>query len=574
MKRLLSYGESNFAEIRKKKRYYVDKTEYIRKLEDIKYPVFLRPRRFGKTLFTNMLRCYYDLKMADQFSELFGGLDIGKNPTGKQNSYYFLSFNFSALSAGNTIEESRQGFNRKVYNAIAYFLRYYKEELQLSAQQNKEFTEIAPHDAAQALTIAINSVQLAGGKLFVAIDEYDNLTNALALKNRDISVQDSEYTKVLEKGGFFRAFFESLKEGTESCVDQVYITGILPITISDLNSGFNIASFITADKDFTNMLGLTEAELGKLYDEIATDYDLPLSKTQCLSLMDRYYDGYRFLPDEEETVYNPMMSLYFLAYLCRKGEIPEELADDNLRTQYNQVSYIFGLNNEENRDRIINTLTEKGEIIQSSKITVTFNMKSILSGQYAVEGLYYLGILTWKERNILQIPNLVTYEMMLSYFEQIKEIQPEKQLLNPGIIAYKKQGDIENFCKSFFTGVIQKFPGAFFRDANESFYRGLFFHILYDAMEKTNYDVYCEFQTNNGQTDFYIRTHPKAKVPCIINDVIEIKRVKSSASDAEFTAQFNAAIKQAQKRCHGDLKDCRTVAICFKGNKDYKISLT
>jgi hypothetical protein len=520
-----------------------------------------------------MLRCYYDLKMADQFSELFGGLDIGKNPTGKQNSYYFLSFNFSALSAGNTIEESRQGFNDKVYASITHFLDYYEKELALTPEKRTDFYHKGSNSASYALSFAISAVSLAGGKLFVAIDEYDNLTNALALKSRDISVQDSEYTKVLEKGGFFRAFFEALKEGTESCVDQVYITGILPITISDLNSGFNIASFITADKDFTNMLGLTEVELGKLYDEIATDYDLPLSKTQCLSLMDRYYDGYRFLPDEEETVYNPMMSLYFLAYLCRKGEIPAKLADHNLRTQYDQVSYIFGLDNEKRRNEIIETLTEQGEIKQLSDIDVTFNMRSILSGQYAVEGLYYLGILTWKNRDILQIPNLVTYEMMLSYFEYVQEIQPERKALDPGLFDYKKKGDIEAFCKSFFVEVIQKFPGAFFRDANESFYRGLFFHILYDAMEKTNYDVYCEFQTNNGQTDFYIRTHPKAKVPCIINDVIEIKRVKSSASDAEFTAQFDAAIKQAKSRCHGDLKSCRAVAICFKGNKDYKISL-
>lgn len=202
-------------------------------------------------------------------------------------------------------------------------------------------------------------------------------------------------------------------------------------------------------------------------------------------------------------------------------------------------------------------------------------MRSILSDQYAVEGLYYLGILTWKEKRRLQIPNLVTYEMMLSYFECILNFdRRQSSELDYGVDKYINSGDIENFCKSFFTGVIQKFPGAFFRDANESFYRGLFFHIIYDAMEKTNYDVYCEFQTDNGQIDFYIRTHHSAKVPCIINDVIEIKRVKSSASDTEFTAQFDAAIEQARKRCHGDLKDCRTVAICFRGNKDYKISLS
>jgi hypothetical protein len=573
MKRLLSYGKSDFATIRQEKRYFVDKTKYIELLETVNYPVFLRPRRFGKTLFTEILRCYYDFKMADQFNELFGELYIGKNPTPKKSSYYFLPFDFSGLSAGDSMAENRQGFNRKIYNTIDYFLRYYQVELGLDEQQRKSFFEQGIDDAAQALSIAVNAVQLAGGKLFVAIDEYDNLTNALSLKSRSINDKESEYTKALDKGGFFRAFFEELKNSTKKCVDQVYITGILPITISDMNSGFNIASFITAEECFVNMLGLTEKELGALYDEINDDYDLPLSKDECLRMMRRYYNGYRFLAEVEEKVYNPMMSLYFLNCLCRNGKIPEELTDDNLRTQYDQVSYIFGLNNEENRDRIIETLTEKGELFQSGKINVTFNINSIQSGRYAVEGLYFLGILTWKDRDILQIPNLVTYEMMLSYFERIKNIQPEGQLIGPGVVAYKRQGNITSFCDCFFKEVIQKFPGAFFRDANESFYRGLFFHILYDSMEKTNYDVYSEFQTDNGQIDFYIRTHPKARVPCVVNDVIEIKRVKSSASEAEFTAKFNEAVSQAQERCHGDLAGCRPVAICFRGNKDYKINI-
>jgi hypothetical protein len=321
------------------------------------------------------------------------------------------------------------------------------------------------------------------------------------------------------------------------------------------------------------MLGLTEAELGGLYDDIAYDYNLPLSKDECLSLMRRYYNGYRFLADVEEKVYNPMMSLYFLSHLCRHGEIPNKLTDQNLRTQYDQVSHIFGIGNEKRRDEIIEILTAKGEIEQFSDIEVVFNMKSIQSGKYAVEGLYYLGLLTWKCVDILQIPNLVTYEMILSYFEHVQEIQPERKELGPGVIAYKRQGNMEAFCDGFFKGVIQKFPGAFFRDANESFYRGLFFHILYDAMEKTNYDVYSEFQTDNGQIDFYIRTHPGAKAPCVINDVIEIKRVKSSASDVEFTAMFNEAKNQAQSRCHGDLAGCRPIAICFRGNKDYKIHI-
>jgi hypothetical protein len=163
--------------------------------------------------------------------------------------------------------------------------------------------------------------------------------------------------------------------------------------------------------------------------------------------------------------------------------------------------------------------------------------------------------------------------MVLSYFERVRDFDPRRATeLDYGIEDYINSGDIKSFCESFFKAVIQKFPGAFFRDANESFYRGLFFHILYDAMEKTNYDVYSEFQTLDGQVDFFIKTHPGAKVPCKINDIIEIKRVKSSASDAEFESMFKEAIKQAENRRRGELAECRPVAICFRGNKDTKIS--
>jgi hypothetical protein len=269
-----------------------------------------------------------------------------------------------------------------------------------------------------------------------------------------------------------------------------------------------------------------------------------------------------------------MMSLYFLQELCMNGEIPAQLTDQNLRTQYNQVSHIFGLNNEKRRDEIIASMTENGEIKHRSGMDVVFNISSILSGEYAVEGLYYLGLLTWKHRRCLQIPNLVTYEMVLSYFEHIHKFdRKQSSELDYGVDEYINSGNIKSFCDSFFKGVIKNFPGIFFRDANESFYRGLFFHILYDAMEKTNYDVYSEFQTDNGLIDFYIRTHPKAKVPCVINDVIEIKQVKSSATDKEFEKKFQEAITQAKGRCHGHLAECRPVAICFKGNKNYKINL-
>jgi hypothetical protein len=571
-KRLLSYGLSDFARIRRDNCYFVDKTEYIAKLERVRYPIFLRPRRFGKTVFTSMLRCYYDLKMADRFSELFDGLAIGKEPTGLQSSYYFIHFDFSGMSAGDNLEECRKCFSRKVFDTVYGFLQYYAETLLIDADRKKDFMENGPYDAVSVLRLAVETVHLAGGRLFVAIDEYDSLTNAMAIKNRNVSKEDSEYQKALDKGGFFRAFFEELKASTVKCVEQIYITGILPITISDMNSGFNIGSFINSRNSFVNMLGITESELLRLYDEIALDYEMPVGKSECLKLMKSYYNGYCFLPEEREKVYNPMMTIYFLDSLIMEDTVPANLADTNLRTGFNQVSHVFGADLEK-RDNIISLLTENGEIEFSENMDITFSMHSMADGRYALQGLYYMGILTWKSPRCLQVPNLVTYEMMLSYFEQVKNFLPIRTEMAAGLNVYLESGDLAAFCAPFFETAIKKFPGAFFKDANESFYRGLFFHILYDALEKNNYDIYSEFQMSRGQVDFYIRSHPQAKVPFKLNDLIEIKRVKAEATDAELEAKFQDAVSQVQARREAAYKGMRCWAICFRGNRDYKIGL-
>jgi hypothetical protein len=286
--------------------------------------------------------------------------------------------------------------------------------------------------------------------------------------------------------------------------------------------------------------------------------------------MKSYYNGYCFLPEEREKVYNPMMTIYFLDSLIMEDTVPANLADTNLRTGFNQVSHVFGADLEK-RDNIISLLTENGEIEFSENMDITFSMHSMADGRYALQGLYYMGILTWKSPRCLQVPNLVTYEMMLSYFEQVKNFLPIRTEMAAGLNVYLESGDLAAFCAPFFETAIKKFPGAFFKDANESFYRGLFFHILYDALEKNNYDIYSEFQMSRGQVDFYIRSHPQAKVPFALNDLIEIKRVKAEATDAELEAKFQKAVSQVQARREAAYKGMRCWAICFRGNRDYKI---
>ena len=374
--RLTPYGMSNFESIILDNRYFVDKTKYIEELERTKNPIFLRPRRFGKSLFTEILRWYYDLRRRDSFERLFGNLYIGKNPTPLHNTYYFLALDFSGMGAWVEGDKNfiKKEFDNSILIDLHYFLKHYQDLLKLDDNYINNFRTVYQNDAASGLKEITKQVYNQSGKMFIAIDEYDSLTNAMAIYYQYAPEADNEYLNILRKGGFFRGFFESIKAGTKICIDQVYITGILPITIADMNSGYNIAEWITFNRNFVNMLGITESELDKLLDEVYADYPITiLTKAQTQKVLKQYYDGYRFSANAEN-VYNPMMTMYFIKHLIQ-NDIPDLMADRNLRIEYNQLAYIFG-NNTEERNKVISTITDTKTFKHDQTIDVSFDMNA------------------------------------------------------------------------------------------------------------------------------------------------------------------------------------------------------
>ena len=339
-----------------------------------------------------------------------------------------------------------------------------------------------------------------------------------------------------------------------------------------MNSGFNIPQWITFDEKFTNMLGITGREFDELLNEVYRDHDIVLEKNQVKTIIRDYYNGYRFLPGKEH-VYNPMMTLYFLDQLVNNQKIPDNLLDPNLRTQYDQVSYLFG-SNVEQRDSIIEEITEHKEIYFPSTMKITFDMVDFKEGKHITEGLYYLGILTYgDEKGVLVIPNLVTYEMVLIYFQGIKKFELSANRFGKWIKEYLHKGDIEYLIQGFFLEAIVKFPGDFFKDVNESFYRGLLFHLLYNNLFKDQYEVLPEYNLPGGIVDIMVRSFPAAGVRCRLLDLIEIKRVPKGASDREFDGKVHQGKEQMKKYLTGDYKGWRGIVVCFRGNKDYKINI-
>ena len=401
----LPYGISDYERLIENEYYYVDKTMYIEKLENLAEPyiMYLRPRKFGKTLFTSTLENYYDIKKVDKFEKLYGNTYIGKNPTKLKNSYHILKFNFSGIDTTNN-ETTINGFRREVASSIRQFTEKYS--LDFYVDNNDEAENILDN------LIKAFSIQKAGEKIYVIIDEYDHFANEL------LGFNTEQFKNLVSKNGKVRKWYEILKEGTESVIDRIFITGVAPITLDSLTSGFNISSDKTQNEEFNEMMGFTEKELTKLMEEENISKE---EQEKLLPIMKENYDGYRFSIYGKEKIYNSNMCLYFLSRYIRFKEIPEQLIDMNIASDYSKLGKMLNLCKGEEREKVIEK-TVSGEGIVS-ELTQKFNPAIEFTEQDLVSMLYYLGYLTITgevfEKPLLKIPNRVMKEIYSSYFLEI-----------------------------------------------------------------------------------------------------------------------------------------------------------
>ena len=401
----LPYGISDYERLIENDYYYVDKTMYIKKLEDLPEPyiMFLRPRKFGKTLFTSTLENYYDILKANKFDKLFANTYIGKNPTKLKNSYCILKFNFSGIDTSNE-EATIKGFKSRTAFSIKEFVEKY----------NLDFFVNFEDDAENILDNLIKSfkIQKAENKIYVIIDEYDHFANEL------LGFRTNEFKKLVSKNGKVRKWYEILKEGTESVVDRIFITGVAPITLDSLTSGFNISSDKTQDRDFNNMMGFTQTDLIEMMNSLGISDE---EQDTLLPIMKENYDGYQFSTKAQDKIYNSNMCLYFLKEYINYKEIPERLIDVNIASDYNKLGNMLDLCKGEEREKIIEKTVSGQGII--SDITAKFNPAIEFTEKDLVSMLYYLGYLTIQD-NIagypkLNIPNMVMKEIYSDYFLRV-----------------------------------------------------------------------------------------------------------------------------------------------------------
>ena len=327
----------------------------------------------------------------------------GKNPTKLKNSYHILKFNFSGIDT-SSYETTINGFKEKVSISIDNFVKKYNLDFFVNPDLTSE----------GLLSSLINAFKLqkANEKIYVIIDEYDHFANEL------LGFNTSQFKNLVSKNGKVRKWYEILKEGTESVIDRIFITGVAPITLDSLTSGFNISSDITQDRAFNEMMGFTQGELKTMMNELNVSED---SQNILLPIMKENYDGYMFSTKGTTKIYNSNMCLYFLNNYIKYNEIPDQLVDMNIASDYSKLGNMLSLCKGEEREQIIEK-TIAGDTI-SSEITGKFNPAIDFTEKDLISMLFYLGYLTIKASVAgyprLCTPNKVMKEIYSDYFLQI-----------------------------------------------------------------------------------------------------------------------------------------------------------
>ena len=406
----IPYGWADFKAIRLENRLYVDKTRFVHALEEERYAFFIRPRRFGKSCWVSLLDNYYERNRADAFEAVFGDTDLGRQPTDNRHRYVVLRFNFSAFK-----------------NALETLEYHFEEYCQLIVRHALErnadlFPEAARQHICSPSSVngQLNELFLYAGDhgipLYVLVDEYDNFANTILAYHGE-----EAYQSFTHGGGFYRNFFATLKEGaghSDGGLERMFITGVSPITMDDVTSGFNIGKNISLHSEFNDMLGFTEAEVRNLL-EMYRDYGVFNQDVEAaLEVMREWYNGYRFAEDAEGDLYNTDMVLYFLDESMPNKKAPRELIDTNVRIDYGKLRHLLTVNRQLNGnfDLLRHII---GEQTAESNIQLSFPLDRLDRRENFLSLLHYFGLLSIRDVSYgvprLGIPNQTVKRLMYGY---------------------------------------------------------------------------------------------------------------------------------------------------------------
>ena len=564
----IPYGLTDFERIITSNYYYVDKTRYIAEVErGASFFFLIRPRRFGKSLFLNVMRWYYDINRRDRFQELFGDLYIGSHPTPEQGKYLILDFNFAGVNPDP--DQLLRSFNSHCAARFDFFARQYARFFDPGFTEELNSFE----QADEKLNYLINKASNLNLSIYLFIDEYDNFTNAI-LSN----VGDKHYKALTHGTGFFRYFFNKLKEGAtgDGPIKRMFITGVSPVTMDDVTSGFNIGANMTTDCRFNGIIGFSEGEVREMLAYYKEETGFEDSVDELIALMKPWYDNYRFSTKSlDEPMYNSDMVLYFVSNYLPLRSAPDNMIDNNIRTDYNKLRHLIRLDKRFGTNAsIIQEIVNNGET--TAVIKDAFPAEDITKPDNFKSLLYYFGLLSIKGTKrgdtLLGVPNLTVREQLYTYlieaYREAEVFSIELYKLHDLVKDMAYDGDWRPVF-AYFSSELERQSAIREFIEGEAHVKG--FLLAYLGLTRT-YIIYPEHETNKGYADFYMMPDLIHQPDIAFSYIVEVKYARREASEADIEA-LRAEASQQLRRYAADPKvhatkgdtELRLVTLVFKG---------
>ena len=539
----IPYGMMNFIDVREDNCYYVDKTRFIPMIEDAnKYFFYIRPRRFGKSLTVSMLHHYYNILDADHFEKWYGDLYIGQHPTPERNSYLIIYLNFAVVNA--ELHSYRQSLDAHCNTEFNFFCDIYAQYLPQGIKEGLN----AKRGAVEQLDYLYKECYKAGQSIYLFIDEYDHFTNKILSEPSCLD----DYRSETHGTGYLRSFFDTVKAGTYSAIKRCFVTGVSPVTMDDLTSGFNIGTNYTLNPQFNEMTGFTEKDVRDMLEYYSTTCPFNHSVDELIELMKPWYDNYCFAEEcyGRSSMYNSNMVLYFIDnYVHSGGNLPRYMIEENIRVDYNKLRMLIRKDKEFAHDAsTIQTLVQQGYV--TGELKTGFPAESISDPNNFVSLLFYFGMLTisgmHKGETKLTIPNQVVREQLFAYIldtyheNDLTFDSYEKRKLASGL-AY--DGKWKPYFE-YIAGCLHRYASQ--RDKQKGEY---FVHGFTLAMTAQNpfYRPVSEKDSQEGYVDLFL--HPLLDIYKDMRHsyIIELKYAKGKDSNERIEQLRRQAVEQAER---------------------------
>ena len=558
--KMAPYGEANFSILRANNLAYVDKTEFIAELESFanRFPFIVRPRRFGKTLFTQTLQAYYDIAAAKDFERNFAGTYIGEHKTPLANTFRVIHFDFSGISPQNFESD----FADQVLSGFFDFCLRYPFKSGESLLREK-------FDSAHRLLTAFVREYEATFRepIYLIIDEYDQGANEVLASSL------KSFQALTKSGGALKTFYERLKQiATKGTIGRIFITGVTTIQLDSMTSGFSLAKNFTTNARFTTMFGFTERELRNLISQLVDLKQYGKSLDEVLIRMKEWYNGYCFNPDMQETVFNSSMCLNYLSSIAETGREPRSMLDPSVANSLDKIEAVLSLGDSEFvRDIVSRALNNRPIPFEGDLKVLNLNTQEFLDEQNLLSALFYMGFLTFAPNDwkTLTVPNrAIGIQFFEYYFKNILNAPRYTFDAEEFSLAYKAltEGNPKLWLDLADRRLAQTSGIHMAVHVNEAAFQMMLSSTLWASGE---YGGQLEIESrgeNSGFIDLLLTPKHDTSLPSY---VIEVKHLKSDATDEAVQKALAEAKKQAERYAQGEavkrISNLKRLALVYKG---------